>query len=128
MVVRVLPPPYGHSATPPSPALVYSLLFSVATDKTGSVWDLEAVSRVRRFKEHTSIVNSCTATMRGDQFVITGSDDGTVKVCVCVLCARMCVCVYMFVYIVKRENYSKAYDGSVVGILYVQYVFQCVLC
>ena len=59
---------------------VCSLLFSASTDKTGGIWDLDTGVRVRKLKEHTSFVNSCAATKKGAQYVITGSDDGTVKV------------------------------------------------
>jgi Prp8 binding protein len=56
-----------------------SLLFTAATDKTGGIWDIETGTRRRKLKEHTSIVNSCCSTGRGVQHVVTGSDDGTVK-------------------------------------------------
>lgn len=57
-----------------------SLLMSASTDKTGAVWDVEAGQRIKKLKGHTSFVNSCCASRRGPQMVVTGSDDGTVKV------------------------------------------------
>ena len=58
----------------------YSLLMSASTDKNGAVWDVEVGQRVKKLKGHTSFVNSCCASRRGTQLVVTGSDDGTVKV------------------------------------------------
>lgn len=53
---------------------------SASTDKTGAVWDVEVGQRIKKLKGHTSFVNSCCASRRGPQLVVTGSDDGTVKV------------------------------------------------
>jgi len=51
-----------------------------STDKTMALWDLEAGTRVRRFKAHTGFVNSCCIT-RSDSptMICSGGDDGTVR-------------------------------------------------
>jgi Prp8 binding protein len=56
-----------------------SLLFSASTDKTVFGWDIETGVRVKRFRGHTSFVNSCCPSRRGDQMVVSGSDDGMIK-------------------------------------------------
>lgn len=55
-------------------------LYSASVDKTCAVWDAHVGTRVRRFRGHTGIVNSCYAARLGDPLVVTGSDDSTVKV------------------------------------------------
>lgn len=56
-----------------------SQIFSASTDKTAGVWDAEAGVRIRRLRGHTSFVNSC-APAKGEPHLVTGSDDGTVKI------------------------------------------------
>lgn len=73
-----LPPP--ALSFPPSFSLPPSLLYSASTDKTGAVWDLEVGVRIKKLRGHTSIVNSCGPSRRGQQMLATGSDDGTIKV------------------------------------------------
>ena len=71
-------------SSPPISSLLplSSLLFTVSTDKTGAVWDCSVGQRVKKLKGHTSFVNSCSPSRRGVQLLATGSDDGTIKVCV----------------------------------------------
>jgi len=52
-------------------------LYTAATDKTGGVFDMATETRVKRFRDHASFVNSVTATRRGPALVATGSDDCT---------------------------------------------------
>ena len=59
------------------------MLFTCAVDKTGAVWDCEVGQRVKKLKGHTSFVNSICPARRGLSQVVTGSDDGHIKVCVC---------------------------------------------
>ena len=59
---------------------LYSLLYSVASDKLGAVWDVEVGQRVKKLKGHSSFVNSCGSSPQGAQSVCTGSDDGTIRV------------------------------------------------
>ena len=57
-----------------------SMLYSVSTDKTGALWDVEVGVRVKKLRGHTSFVNTCGPTRRGQQMLATASDDGTIKV------------------------------------------------
>lgn len=54
-------------------------LFSASTDKTVALWDVEAGTRIKKMKGHTSFVNACSAARRGPQIICSGSDDGTIK-------------------------------------------------
>jgi len=56
-----------------------SQLVSSATDKTLALWDVNTAARIRRFKGHSSFVNSCCVARRGPQYLVSGSDDGTLK-------------------------------------------------
>lgn len=56
------------------------LLFSCATDKLLSVWDVVTGSRVRKMKGHQNFVNSVRGARRGVETLVSGSDDGTIKV------------------------------------------------
>jgi len=51
------------------------LVFTASADNSGAVWDVEAGERVKRLREHTSVVNSICGTRRGTQLIATGSDD-----------------------------------------------------
>lgn len=62
------------------------MLFSASTDKTVGVWDSETGERIKRLKGHTSFVNTCYPARRGPQLICTGSDDGTVKVRLLLMC------------------------------------------
>jgi len=55
-------------------------LLSSSTDKTVALWDIAAGVRVKRFKGHSSFVNSCQSARRGPNMFCSGSDDGTVRV------------------------------------------------
>ncbi|GBB84430.1 hypothetical protein RclHR1_01100022 [Rhizophagus clarus] len=57
-----------------------SKIFSCATDKTVGVWDVTTGTRVKKFKGHTSFINSVSAARRGNEILVSGSDDGTVKI------------------------------------------------
>ena len=57
-----------------------SLLFTASTDKYGAVWDAVTGERLKKFRGHTSFVNSIAATARGPHLACTGSDDATVRV------------------------------------------------
>ena len=70
-----------------------SMLYSVSTDKTGALWDVEVGVRVKKLRGHTSFVNTCGPTRRGQQMLATASDDGTIKVlqCSCLLPLILCI-------------------------------------
>ena len=61
---------------------IFSLLVTAATDKTVALWDVEVGERIKKLKGHTTCVNSCQIARRGPQLICSGSDDGTIKVCV----------------------------------------------
>lgn len=54
-------------------------LISASTDKTAAVWDAFSGTRIRRFRGHSSFVNSCCPA-KDEPYVVTGSDDGTIKI------------------------------------------------
>jgi len=56
-----------------------SNIFSASADKSVAMWDSETGARVKKFVGHTAVVNSCCPTRRGLQFLVSGSDDATVK-------------------------------------------------
>lgn len=58
----------------------FSKIFSCATDKTVGVWDVTTGTRIKKFKGHTSFVNSVSSARRGNEILVSGSDDGTIKV------------------------------------------------
>ncbi|SAM09551.1 hypothetical protein [Absidia glauca] len=57
-----------------------SQLYSCSADKTVCVWDANNGERIRRWKGHEGVVNSCQVARRGPEMVVSGSDDGCVKV------------------------------------------------
>ncbi|XP_031567783.1 U5 small nuclear ribonucleoprotein 40 kDa protein-like [Actinia tenebrosa] len=54
-------------------------IFTASTDKTLAMWDYETGSRIKKLKGHTSFVNSCCPSRRGMQYIVSGSDDCTIK-------------------------------------------------
>ncbi|KAF8923033.1 hypothetical protein BGZ58_003444, partial [Dissophora ornata] len=57
-----------------------SMIFTASTDKSCGVFDVQTGERIKRFKGHTSFVNSCSPARRGPELLASGSDDGTVKI------------------------------------------------
>ncbi|KAH6561517.1 hypothetical protein BASA50_011228 [Batrachochytrium salamandrivorans] len=55
-----------------------SRIYSASADLTVAVWDTTNGERLRRFKGHTSFVNSCSASRRGPELVASAGDDGLV--------------------------------------------------
>ncbi|KAI8368956.1 WD40-repeat-containing domain protein [Blakeslea trispora] len=56
-----------------------SQIFSCSADKTVGIFDAKTGERVRRWRGHSAVVNSCQVVRRGPELVVSGSDDGTVK-------------------------------------------------
>lgn len=56
-------------------------MFTASTDKTLGIWDFETGTRIKKLKGHSSFVNSCFPSRRGPQYIVSGADDCTVKVC-----------------------------------------------
>jgi len=57
-----------------------SMIFTASTDKTCGVFDVQTGERIKRFKGHTTFVNSCSPARKGPELLASGSDDGSVKV------------------------------------------------
>ncbi|KAL1920774.1 uncharacterized protein VTP21DRAFT_11409 [Calcarisporiella thermophila] len=57
-----------------------SMIYSCSTDKTVSAWDAKSGERVKKFKGHSSFVNSCCPAPRGPEMIVSGSDDGTIRI------------------------------------------------
>lgn len=55
------------------------LLYSASSDKTVAIWDLNICQRVKKIRGHQNIVNSVDIARRGPQMIVSGSDDGTVR-------------------------------------------------
>lgn len=55
-------------------------IFSASADTTLCSWDLETGTRIRRHEGHTEIVNDLTASPRGEEILLSGSDDGCVGI------------------------------------------------
>lgn len=70
----------SHVNVPLSSPLLLSMVFTCAVDKTGAVWDCEVAQRVKKLKGHTSFVNSICPSRRGLSLLVSGSDDGNIKV------------------------------------------------
>ncbi|KAF9582614.1 hypothetical protein BGW38_010968 [Lunasporangiospora selenospora] len=57
-----------------------SMIFTASTDKTCGVFDVETGERIKKFKGHSTFVNSCSLVRRGPELLASGSDDGSVKI------------------------------------------------
>ncbi|OAL70935.1 hypothetical protein A7D00_4597 [Trichophyton violaceum] len=55
-------------------------LFSASADMTLASWDLESGTRIRRYMDHTEIVNCLDISRRGRELLISGSDDGSIGI------------------------------------------------
>ncbi|KAG1464821.1 hypothetical protein G6F46_003050 [Rhizopus delemar] len=55
-------------------------IFSCSADKSVGIFDVKTGERVRKWKGHSAIVNSCQVARRGPEIVVSASDDHTVKV------------------------------------------------
>jgi Prp8 binding protein len=56
------------------------VLFSASADMTLASWDLETGQRIRRHEGHEEVINSMVATRRGEEILISASDDGYIGV------------------------------------------------
>ncbi|RZB40011.1 WD40 domain containing protein [Asbolus verrucosus] len=54
-------------------------LFTASTDHTLGLWDLPTGQRIKKYKGHTTFVNSVQGARRGPQLMVSGSDDTTIK-------------------------------------------------
>jgi WD40 repeat protein len=56
------------------------VLFSASADKMLASWDLETGTRIRRHTGHEEIVNCMDVSKRGEELLVSGSDDGYIGV------------------------------------------------
>lgn len=56
------------------------VLFSASADMTLASWDLETGQRIRRHEGHEEVINSMVLSRRGEEFLISASDDGYIGV------------------------------------------------
>ena len=70
------------------------LLVTSSEDATFRLWDFRAppIHSVNVFQGHSKSVNSATFSSR--EYVVSGSDDHSIKVCEGVRCLCVCVCVH----------------------------------
>jgi Prp8 binding protein len=57
------------------------VIFSASADMTLASWDLETGNRIRRHEGHEEVVNSMDVSRRGEELLVSGSDDGYIGVC-----------------------------------------------
>ncbi|KAI8964319.1 WD40 repeat-like protein [Daldinia sp. FL1419] len=54
------------------------ILYSASADMHLASWDLTSGTRIRRYIGHEEIINSMDTSKRGEELLISGSDDGTI--------------------------------------------------
>jgi Prp8 binding protein len=52
------------------------VLFSASADKMLASWDLETGTRIRRHTGHEEVINCMDVSKRGEEMLVSGSDDG----------------------------------------------------
>jgi Prp8 binding protein len=57
-----------------------SNLYSCSVDETAGYWDLKTGERIKNFRGHRGIVNSIAVSQRGNEMIVTASDDKSLKV------------------------------------------------
>jgi len=56
------------------------ILFSASADMHLASWDLDSGTRIRRYVGHDEIINTMDISKRGEELLISGSDDGTIGI------------------------------------------------
>ncbi|KAL7623523.1 hypothetical protein AAE478_007206 [Parahypoxylon ruwenzoriense] len=56
------------------------ILYSASADMHLASWDLTSGTRIRRYIGHEEIINTVDISKRGEEFLISGSDDGTIGI------------------------------------------------
>ncbi|RMZ81143.1 hypothetical protein DV738_g2458, partial [Chaetothyriales sp. CBS 135597] len=56
------------------------IIFSASADMTAASWDLETGLRIRKHVGHEEVINSLDVARRGNELLLTGSDDGTIGI------------------------------------------------
>lgn len=47
-------------------------------------WDLETGTRIRRHQGHEEVINCMDVSKRGEEMLVSGSDDGYIGVGICI--------------------------------------------
>ena len=55
-------------------------IFTASADTLLAGWDVESTTRIRRYVGHEDIVNTMDITRRGQEMLVSGSDDGSIGV------------------------------------------------
>ena len=56
------------------------VVFSASADTTLASWDLETGLRIRRHEGHEEIINCLGVSRRGEEVLVSGSDDGSIGI------------------------------------------------
>lgn len=56
-------------------------LFSASADMMLASWDTETGQRIRRHPGHEELINSMDVSKRGEEVLVSASDDGYIGVC-----------------------------------------------
>jgi len=56
------------------------VLFSASADMMLASWDLETGQRIRRHPGHEEVINTMDVSKRGEELLVSGSDDGHIGV------------------------------------------------
>ncbi|EON99457.1 putative wd repeat-containing protein [Phaeoacremonium minimum UCRPA7] len=56
------------------------IVFSASADMHLASWDLTSGQRIRRYIGHEEVINSLDISKRGEELLISGSDDGTIGI------------------------------------------------
>lgn len=56
------------------------ILFSASADMHLASWDLTSGQRIRRYVGHEEVINTLDISKRGEEMLISGSDDGTIGI------------------------------------------------
>jgi WD40 repeat protein len=64
------------------------VLFSASADMHLASWDVETGERIRRHPGHEEVINCMDVSKRGEEMLVSGSDDGYIGVSDSASCAR----------------------------------------
>lgn len=56
------------------------VIYSASADMTIASWDLATAQRIRRHVGHEEVVNCIDVSKRGEEFIVSGSDDGYIGI------------------------------------------------
>jgi Prp8 binding protein len=56
------------------------VIFSASADMTVASWNVETGERIRKHTGHEEVINCLDVSKRGEEFLVSGSDDGSISV------------------------------------------------